>query len=75
LAKLYTPPEDELDKAPVPEVPAACVAAVTPALVQLKTVFVGLVLKPVGKLAVPLDPMLLKSLVTGVPAVVIDCWA
>jgi hypothetical protein len=55
----------------VPEVPACCVVAVFPALVQLKTVFVALVLNPVGRVAVAPDKEL-KFSVTAVPAVVID---
>ena len=69
LAKLYVPPEDELERTPVPVVPAARVVAVVP-LDQSAPI-----LKPVGSVAVAPVPMPSKFSVNAVPVDVMLIWA
>jgi hypothetical protein len=73
-AKLYTPPEEEPVRTPVPVVPADRVVVSTP--VAQSVPFTFPVLKPVGSLAVALLPMPLKFSVIAVPVALIrrrDC--
>jgi hypothetical protein len=73
LAKLYTPPEELLERMPVPLVPADLWVVSTPAAQSNPVTFP--VLKPVGSVAVALVPMPSKFWGNAVPVDVMMIWA